>query len=103
MWRIVVTIILVLLLDCVLFYIAIVGTLDVNMVQISRALGAQMDNPSPEDQRALDAAKREAALIQFKIRLGFGVAIVVLTAGGFFVVGRQFERRRQLRAGFQAS
>jgi hypothetical protein len=71
------------------------GLLEVNMVQISRALAAQMDNPSPENKRALDAAKRKASLIQLEAGAGAGVAIFIVTAGGFFIAGRRFERHRQ--------
>jgi hypothetical protein len=96
MLRIASIVVFVLVLDFVLFYVAVLGTLDVNMVQTSKALAAQMDNPTPENKRALDAARREASLIQLKIRAGFGAAILIVTAGGFFIAGCQFERRRRL-------
>jgi hypothetical protein len=94
MWRIVWTAVLVLIVDCGLLFLATMGLLEANMVQISRTLAAQMDNPSPENKRALDAAKRKASLIQLETGAGVGVAIFIVTAGGFFIAGRQFERRR---------
>jgi ABC-type microcin C transport system permease subunit YejB len=99
MWRIALTIVSVLVVDFVFLVVAMLGPLEANMVQISRALAAQMDNPTPENKRALDAAKRKAAVTQLQTRAAFGVAILIVTAGGFFIAGRQFQRRRSQASG----
>lgn len=99
MWRIALTIVSVLVVDLVFIFVAMLGPLDANMVQVSRALGAQMDNPTPENKRALDAAKRKAAMIQLQTRAALGAAILIVTAGGFFIAGRQFQRRRSQASG----
>ena len=94
MWRIVCTTVLVLIVDCALLFIAVMGPLEVNMHQISRALAAQTEHPSPENKRTLDAEKKKAASIQFATLAATGVAVFLITAGGFFIAGRQFERSR---------
>ncbi|MEY2536269.1 MAG: hypothetical protein QOG67_9 [Verrucomicrobiota bacterium] len=98
MLRVILTILCVLILDFLLWYVGWVGTVDVNMIQIARAYHAYAQNPTPESQDALADAQDAAGLVRLKYRAGFGVVIFFVTAGGFFLAGRQFERRR-IRAG----
>ena len=97
MWRIILIILSVLILDFALFFVGWIGTVDLGMRDAQRAVAAQMDNPTPENRKAVDAAYEKAQLAQFKVRGCFAAVIFVLTAGGFFIAGRQYERRRRLR------
>jgi hypothetical protein len=94
MWRVVLLLLAVLILDFVLFYVGWSGTIDMNMLEISRAVAARETNFSRETQAALDRAFERAEIEQLKVRAWFGGGIVFVTTAGFFIGGRWFERHR---------
>jgi hypothetical protein len=84
--------------DFLVFIVAGPSMIDVNMVAIAHAIAAQHDNPSPENQRVLDAAAHKAAVIRMEVGVAGSIVILIITSGGFFLAGRQWERRRSARS-----
>ena len=68
--------------------------LDENMGQISKALTARDQNPTPETQRALIAALEEPHQKKWLRRVWLSVGILVVTGTGLFIAGCAFERRQ---------
>jgi hypothetical protein len=98
MWRVILLLICVLAVDFVLLYIVAGITLDMNMVEMSHAVDARELNFSRETQKALDDAFIHEERLRLPWNIGFGTAIVVVTATGLFVAGRWFERYRKKSA-----
>ena len=94
MWRIAVIVLLVVVLDLVLLWMGWMAPVEMNQVPLSRAYAAQIDNPTPETQEALERLQKATWTNQMQIGLAFSAGVFVVTAGGFFIAGRQFERRR---------
>src|SRR5690348_803707 len=59
-----------------------------------RALNAQYDHPSPENQRALEAAQQEYRNAQRPKNVIILSSFVLITGGGIFLIIREFKRRR---------
>jgi hypothetical protein len=94
MFRVALTIAAALAVDFLVFFVGWGGSIDMNMIEIARTLHAQTETPTPENKRAFDAAWRKGEIQQFNVRAVSSMIILVVTAGGFFISGRQFERRR---------
>jgi hypothetical protein len=93
MWRIVIIVLAVVAFDFILLFVG-APELDWNMGEISKALQMRDENPSLETQRALIAALDKGARMSGNSRLGFGVAIIIVTTAGLFVAGFVAGRRR---------
>jgi hypothetical protein len=93
MWRVVIILVGVVALDVILLVVG-APELDWNMGEISKALRMRDENPSLETQRALIAALDRGARMSGNARLGFGVAIVLVTNGGLFIAGFMAGQRR---------
>ena len=96
MWRIVLLLLSVLIVDFALIYCG--NNPDMNMLEISRALEAREKNFSLETQHALEIARARDAEEQFKITRWSAAGIIIVTTSGFFTAGRWFERRRIQKA-----
>jgi hypothetical protein len=92
MWRVAVIVLLVLILDAVLLLMGCVGPLEMNQLDLMRAYRAQADNPTPETQHALERLQKATWTKQMEIGLAFSAGVLVVTAAGFFIAGRSFER-----------
>jgi hypothetical protein len=90
MWRVILVIVLVLTLDVCLFLLE-GETLD---TKLGSAIRARAENPTAENQRLLDKAWQEHENLQRKLSAWFTFAIILVTANGFFIAGRELERRR---------
>jgi hypothetical protein len=95
MWRVILLLVCVLAVDFALIYFWAGATLDMNMLEISRAVEAREANFSRETQKALEDAQIHEERLQEPWKIGFSAAIVVVTTTGFFVAGRWFERYRK--------
>jgi hypothetical protein len=101
--RIAAIIVAVLLLDLFAFFAGRVVTLEANHMEITRALRAQSDAPTPEAQRRVDAAFATAHAVQTRGDcIAVGMAILI-TVRGSVAVKRHLDSRRVGRLGVQAT
>jgi hypothetical protein len=91
--RIVLILLAVVALDmAVLFFV--MGDPDEGWGKVWRALDAQYDHPTAENQRALEAAQQEYEDAQRPRRIIVLLSFVLVTGGGVFLIIREFKRRR---------
>ena len=91
--RIVLILVAVVVLNiAVLFFVS--GDPDEGWGKVWRALDAQHDHPTAENQRALEAATQEYEDGQRPRRIIILSSFVLVTGGGIFLIIREFKRRR---------
>jgi hypothetical protein len=98
MWRIITIVLGVIVVDFLLLLWAEGCVFDYDCTQVMRFVDAR-EHPTPDTMRAFEAARDKTLEIQGRVRLQFGSAIFIVTAGGFFIAGRQSARRRKIIAG----
>jgi hypothetical protein len=94
MWRIVTIIVGVIVVDFLLLLWAEGNVFDYDCTEVMRFVDAR-EHPTPDTMRAFEAARDKTLEIQGRVRLQFGSAIFLVTAGGFFMAGRQFALRKK--------
>ncbi len=91
MVKIALIIVAVVIADLLLFVFALT---DVDQVGVARAYRAYGDNPTEENLQIREARFSAASEKEAQKR-GFSlVAILIVTSGGAFIIGRRFERQR---------
>ena len=95
MWRIIAIIVGVLLADFLLLLWAEGRVFDYACTEASRFVEAR-EYPAADTMRAFEAARDKTLEMQSKVRLQLGSAIFLVTAGGFFMAGRESARRRKV-------
>jgi hypothetical protein len=93
MARVFLIIALVLTLDVALFFLGWGGVVTTDMLEAGRAARAYGKNPTFENQRRLNTTRQQAEIAQSKVTAVFSLGILLVTASGFFIAGREFERR----------
>jgi hypothetical protein len=91
--RIVLILFAVVALDIGVLFFGI-GDLDEGWGKVWRAVDAQYDHPSAENQRALEVAQQEYERAQRPRRAIVMLSLVLVTGGGVFLIVREFRRRR---------
>jgi flagellar basal body-associated protein FliL len=91
--RIVLILVAVVLLNFAVL-VLVSGDPDEGWWGVWRALNAQHDHPTTENQRALEAAQQEYEDAQRPKRIIILSCFVLITAGGVFLIIREFKRRR---------
>jgi hypothetical protein len=91
--RIVVISVAVVTLDIGVIFFG-VGDPDQGWGKVWRAVDAQYDHPSAENQRALQAAQQQYEDAQRPRRAIVMLSLVLVTGGGVFLIVREFRRRR---------
>jgi hypothetical protein len=93
MWRPIVTIVAVVVIDIVIAFFALLSMPQhFNMMQMTRAYEKLSDRPSVENAQAITTLQAEADTYQLKFYGAVGLSILVITALGFFAAGRQSKR-----------
>jgi hypothetical protein len=91
--RIVLILIAVVALDmAVLFFVG--GGPDEHWGKVWRALDAQYDHPTAENQRAREAAQQDYENAERPRRVMILSSLVLITGGGVFLIIRELKRRR---------
>jgi hypothetical protein len=67
---------------------------DMGWAPVSRAIGAQYDHPSPENQLPVEAALKEYDAARRPRLILVLLSVVLVTAGGVFMIVRELRRRR---------
>ena len=91
--RIVLIIAAVVALDTAVLFFG-VGDPDAGWGKVWRAVDAQYDHPSPENQRALEAAEQEYDVARRPRAILVTLSLVLFTGGGIFMIVRELRRRR---------
>ena len=95
MWRVAVIMMAVLILDIVLLILGEGSAFDTKCTEITRLVEAR-EHPTTKAVRAFETAREITQEAQRNGRLEFGSAILVVTAGGSFIAGRQCARQRKI-------
>src|ERR1043166_5036302 len=91
--RIVLILVAVVAVDIAVIFFG-VGDPDQGWGKVWRAVDAQYDHPSAENQRVLEAAQQEYGHAQRPRRTIVALSLVLVTGGGVFLIVREFKRRR---------
>jgi hypothetical protein len=91
--RIVLVLVAVVALDIAVIFFG-VGDPDEGWGEVWRAVDAQYDHPSAENQRAIEATQQEYEHAQRPRRAIVALSLVLVTGGGVFMIVREFKRRR---------
>ena len=62
--------------------------------RLGSAIRARAKNPTAENQGLLDEAWQAHEVSQERVSRWFAFAIILITASGFFIGGRELERQR---------
>jgi hypothetical protein len=97
MWRILVTVSCVIVFDALLLFLCVGAAFNYECTQIMRWTDVTQLGPTPENLQAFDRARVATLVAQDRANKLFGGLMLVVTAAGFFVAGRQSIRRRRGR------
>ena len=93
MWRILLTISCVVVLDALLVFFAAGTAFGYDCSEVMRWVDLYQ-RPTPESLQAYDRVRTTTSAAHRRVNAEFGGLILVVTAAGFFVAGRQSVRRR---------
>ena len=93
MLRVAIISVVIVVLDLALLWMGWIAPAEMNQLELSRAYAAQADHPSRETDDALARLQKATWAKQFEIGVAFSAGAFFVTAAGFFLVGRRFERR----------
>ena len=90
MWRPIVTIAGVIIINVAVAFFGLLATQeDFNMVHTTRAYQKLIDHPTVENAQAITTLRAEADTYRLEFFAILGLLILVITALGFFLAGRQ--------------
>src|SRR6266404_6237752 len=92
MWRIILIVCCVLVVDAVLYFLAVGATFDYECSELMR-LGWYTDDPTPENLEKYNRVRIAKAVAERRAEVQFGGLMLLVTGTGFFIVGRQSTRR----------
>jgi hypothetical protein len=78
-----------------LLFFAVGAAFDCDCTEVMRWVDLYQ-RPSPETAQAYDRVRTTTSAAHHRVNAEFGSLILIVTAGGFFIAGRQSARQRKI-------